>query len=115
MKKVKKAIRFGVLLILLWLIVLYSMVRWSEPLFSDPYSKLLLDRKGSVLAAQVATDEQWRFNGKPESEKLKTAVLTFEDRYFYYHPGINPFAIFRAALTNIKSKKIVSGGSTITM
>ena len=45
----------------------------------------------------------------------KRLYLTFEDRYFYYHPGINPVAIIRAVINNIKAGRIVSGGSTITM
>ncbi len=48
-------------------------------------------------------------------EKFKKALLTFEDRYFFYHPGINPVALVRAFMDNIKAKEIVSGGSTITM
>ena len=45
----------------------------------------------------------------------KNLLLTFEDRYFYYHPGINPVSIFRALSGNIKAGKVISGGSTITM
>ncbi len=48
-------------------------------------------------------------------EKFEKALLTFEDRYFYYHPGINPVAIIRALSDNLKAHEIVSGGSTITM
>lgn len=38
-----------------------------------------------------------------------------EDQFFYYHPGINPFAIGRAAIRNIFSGRRTSGASTITM
>ena len=49
-------------------------------------------------------------------DKFEKSLLTFEDRYFYYHPGINPVSIVRAlTLNNIKAGEIVSGGSTITM
>jgi penicillin-binding protein 1C len=48
-------------------------------------------------------------------EKFEKALLTFEDRWFYFHPGINPVSISRAFLNNIKAGEIVSGGSTITM
>ncbi len=43
------------------------------------------------------------------------AVLSYEDKYFRYHPGINPISIARAAITNLKARRIVCGGSTITM
>src|SRR5690606_12292623 len=58
----------------------------------------------------------WRF---PEQDsvphKFKHSILLFEDEYFYYHPGINPFAIARALYQNVRSGKIKSGGSTLTM
>ncbi len=46
--------------------------------------------------------------------KLKQATLAVEDSNFYYHIGIDPKAIFRAFITNIKAGHIVEGGSTIT-
>ena len=48
-------------------------------------------------------------------EKFKKCILLFEDQHFYQHPGFNPASIVRATLQNIKRRKIVSGGSTITM
>ena len=45
---------------------------------------------------------------------LINAVLAAEDSRFYHHAGIDPFAVIRAAFTNVKSGKIVQGGSTIT-
>ena len=47
--------------------------------------------------------------------KYETCLLHFEDRFFYFHPGINPFSLARAFYQNIKAKEIVSGGSTISM
>ena len=70
----------------------------------------------ALLGARIADDGQWRFpsSGKVP-EKFRKALLTFEDRYFFYHPGINPVALVRAFRDNMKAKEIVSGGSTITM
>jgi len=45
---------------------------------------------------------------------LKQATLAVEDSNFYYHFGIDPKAIFRAFITNIKAGHVVEGGSTIT-
>ncbi|MEC9368005.1 MAG: PBP1A family penicillin-binding protein [Pseudomonadota bacterium] len=42
------------------------------------------------------------------------ALLAMEDRNFYYHPGIDPIGIARAAMVNYKAGRIVQGGSTIT-
>lgn len=43
------------------------------------------------------------------------ALLNYEDRWFWHHPGINPVAILRAAGQNLRQGGIVSGGSTLTM
>ena len=45
---------------------------------------------------------------------LKQATLAVEDSNFYYHFGIDPRAIFRAFITNLKAGYVVEGGSTIT-
>ena len=47
--------------------------------------------------------------------ELLTALLEKEDKWFYYHPGVNPVALFRAFFSNLVSGKRVSGASTITM
>lgn len=91
------------------------MVNFQKPLFDDPFSKVIYDRNSQLLSARIASDGQWRFPGKSESEKLKTAIIEFEDRYFYLHFGFNPISMFRALKQNIKQGKIVSGGSTLTM
>ena len=71
---------------------------------------------GSLLGARIADDGQWRFPGSEQvPEKFEKALLTFEDRYFRYHPGINPVSLVRALSRNIRAGEIVSGGSTITM
>ena len=83
-----------------------------------PSSTVVLDRHGEWLRVFTASDGSWRI---PEpslaeiSPKLRTAVLTYEDRWFYYHFGINPFSIAQALVTNIKAGRVVRGGSTITM
>jgi penicillin-binding protein 1C len=81
------------------------------------YGKLVLDREGKILQAYLNEDEQWCFAPGTESIpfKLKKAVLLYEDRYFYLHPGFNPIAIIRAFIRNIAAGRIVSGGSTISM
>lgn len=87
-----------------------------KPLFQEPYSLVISDRSGELLQARIASDGQWRFPISEEvPEKFEKALLTFEDKNFYYHPGVNPLSIGRAAVQNIKKKRVVSGGSTLTM
>ena len=49
------------------------------------------------------------------SHLLHQAILTSEDRWFYYHYGINPVSIVTALYDNLKAGEVVRGGSTITM
>ena len=84
--------------------------------FDVSYSTVISDRNNVLLSAHIADDEQWRFPpGDSLPEKFKQAILLFEDEYFYYHPGVNPVSLSRAFLSNIKNRRVVSGGSTITM
>lgn len=84
--------------------------------FREPFSTVITDRNDVLLGARVAPDGQWRFP-EPDSVpfKIKMATIAFEDRYFYFHPGVNPVSIFRALKDNLRAGEIVSGGSTLTM
>ncbi len=92
---------------------------WSclpDPLFKDPFSTVLEDRRGELLGARIADDGQWRFPPlESVPEKYAQCLVSFEDRYFYYHHGVNPLALLRAFRQNVKAGRVVSGGSTITM
>ena len=88
----------------------------DKPIFKDPYSTVLVDKEDNLLGARIAQDGQWRFPGSGlPPENFERAILAFEDRYFYYHFGINPVSIGRALVQNLREGRIVSGGSTITM
>ena len=86
-------------------------------MFPDtPYATVVADRNGELLGARIADDGQWRFPpSETVSEKFKQCLLQFEDRYFYFHWGVNPLSVGRALIQNIRNKEVVSGGSTITM
>src|ERR1700741_526952 len=87
-----------------------------SPLFNDPYTTVLLDKNKNVISAKIALDKQWRF---PEQKnvpyKFLQCIIAFEDRSFFSHHGVNPFSICRALVQNIKNKKTISGGSTLSM
>ena len=48
-------------------------------------------------------------------DRPKDALLALEDQRFYSHPGVDPIAIGRATISNVKHGRVVSGASTITM
>ena len=87
-----------------------------SPLFITPTSTVLEDRNGELLGALIAQDGQWRFPyNKNVTEKFKKAIVRFEDKRFYHHPGFDVIAIARAAWQNLHSRKVKSGGSTLSM
>ena len=85
-------------------------------LFHVPYSTVVTDRNEELLGARIASDGQWRFPPRETTpEKIKQCLITFEDKHFYHHWGVNPLSIGRAIYQNTRHKRIVSGGSTLTM
>ena len=97
-------------------LIIWFYVAVPNPLFETTYSTILESSDGQLLGARIAPDGQWRFPA-PDSipEKFKICLLLFEDRHFYRHPGINPVSMGRALVQNIRERKIISGGSTLTM
>lgn len=81
------------------------------------YSTIILSRNNSLLHAFLTPDDKWRMYTKLEeiTPELKKAIIFKEDKFFYYHPGINPVSIARAAINNLRKGKRTSGASTITM
>lgn len=87
-----------------------------DPFRGVSYSTVVTDRDGRLLGARTSDDGMWRFpERKDVPERYAKALIQFEDKYFRYHDGVNPAAIARALAGNIRSGRITSGGSTITM
>lgn len=75
----------------------------------------VVDKNGK-LVANIFTDENFRFYARYDEipARVIESLLAVEDTLFFEHDGINPDAIFRAMLKNIKSMRYVEGGSTLT-
>jgi penicillin-binding protein 1C len=108
--------------ILFWIslgvFAIYMAIPFPKNFMKIQYSKIIRDEHGKNLRVFLSNQEQWCF--PPEDsilipDKLESAVLTFEDNYFRWHPGINPVLVFKAARLNFRKGKVVSGASTITM
>ena len=87
------------------------------PLPNDNAGMVVVARDGSPLRAWPDSDGVWRFPVNPEqvSPNYRQALLGYEDRWFYWHPGVNPVALLRALWQRLDQGRIVSGGSTLTM
>ena len=98
----KHKIKYGILTILL---LIYALILPAE-LFPEPTSSVIEDNEGNLIGARIAEDGQWRF---PHNDsipfKFKEAIINFEDKNFYYHPGVDLLATARAAYLNVKSGK----------
>ena len=97
-------------------LIFLALILFFTPGFKVDYSFTLYSSDGKLLGASAAGDGQWRFPQTSKlPEKYREALLSYEDKNFYFHFGIDPFSVFRAAVENILKGKIVSGASTITM
>ena len=99
--------------------VLLGLVRcWPhQPLAARvPLSTAVWSADGDLLRVTLASDDQYRL-WTPLAEmspELAEAFLLKEDRWFYWHPGVNPAALARAGLRTYRGSAR-QGGSTITM
>ena len=85
-------------------------------LFLEAVSPVLFSEEGLLLGARPAVDGQWRFPmGDRVPDRFFQVLVQLEDRRFFLHPGVDPLAIVRALWSNLRSGRVQSGGSTITM
>ena len=78
---------------------------------------VVLAADGTPLRAFPNRDGVWRYPVTIDqvSPHYLQALVTYEDRWFRHHPGINPLAMIRAAWQWLANGRVVSGGSTLTM
>lgn len=115
---VRTLLKWGV-----WAVVpplLFVAALWLVPLpgrVAPQYATAVYSHEGVLLRAYMAPGDVWRF--PVDLNKLPAfmvpALLAREDKRFYAHFGVDPAAIGRAFLQNMRSGHVVSGGSTITM
>lgn len=97
-------------------ILLTSMYYSVKDMFKNSYSAVIYDANGDILGAAVSKEGQWHLPLTTSiPDKFKKCIINYEDKRFFYHFGIDPIAICRALISNIKAGEVVSGGSTITM
>jgi penicillin-binding protein 1C len=77
----------------------------------------LRDAQGITLNVARTDDDKYRLAATPDnvSQRYIAMLLAKEDRRFWHHPGVDPFAVLRAVGQLLTHGHIVSGGSTITM
>ncbi|MBI6625644.1 peptidoglycan glycosyltransferase PbpC, partial [Pseudomonas rhodesiae] len=90
---------------------------WPLPLPQDDLARVVLAEDGTPLWRFADADGVWRYPVQTNevSPYYLDALLTYEDRWFYQHPGVNPLALVRATWQNLAGERVVSGGSTLSM
>ncbi|EPI2105235.1 peptidoglycan glycosyltransferase PbpC [Providencia rettgeri] len=113
--------RTGITLVLLVIILPLAFLAadkiWPLPIKQIEMARTVVAADGTPLWRFADKEGIWRFPVTVEevSPDFIEALLTYEDRHFYRHPGVNPFSLVRAAGQFVSSGRIVSGGSTISM
>jgi len=106
-----------ILLFLAILLLLDTLYPISLKPRSQVFAGIITAENGTPLRSFADKNGIWRYPIKIEevSSLYLQALINYEDRWFWYHPGINPWAICRALIQNIKHNRIISGGSTLSM
>lgn len=115
-----RRIIYGLLASLLSLALVAGLSNWLFPLpnlYPNGSSMVITSRDGNVLRsfANQAGVHRHRVELDNIDKFYLNTLLTYEDRWFYYHPGVNPLSLVRALWQWGKNGRVISGGSTITM
>lgn len=104
-------------ILLLWGLVVAADRLWPLPLKEVNPARVVVDEQGTPLWRFADSEGIWRYPVTIEevSPRYLEALIQYEDRWFWDHPGVNPFSVLRAAWQDLTSGRVVSGGSTLTM
>ncbi len=81
--------------------------------WKPPVATLVYDAKDRPFG-DVAVQRRYYVSLKDIPPHVRQAFISAEDKNFYRHPGVDPVAILRALLANIRHGEIRQGASTIT-
>ena len=73
------------------------------------------DRNGATLRIYTVADGRWRLEPGAVDPGFMAMLIAYEDRRFYAHNGVDPRAVARALVQAAWHRRIISGGSTLTM
>ncbi|EBB0894189.1 peptidoglycan glycosyltransferase PbpC [Salmonella enterica] len=90
---------------------------WPLPLNEVNPARVVVADDGTPLWRFADDEGIWRYPVTIEevSPRYLEALINYEDRWFWRHPGVNPFSVARAAWQDLTAGRVISGGSTLTM
>ncbi|HPD19456.1 MAG TPA: transglycosylase domain-containing protein, partial [Candidatus Goldiibacteriota bacterium] len=116
-KKTKISIIIVIFIVFFYFILCLIFPLPLEKIEGDYSTVHVVAKTGELLRITLSASGKYRIKANlgEISDYVKKGFIYYEDRTFYFNPGVNPVAIVRAAFLNAKNGRIVSGGSTITM
>ena len=95
---------------------LFKFCPKSSLLDGYSFSSAFYDRQGRLLHLSLSSDDKYRQRIllKDIPDEAIESLLLYEDRWFRYHFGVNPFSILRAVFDMMAGGRR-QGASTITM
>lgn len=111
-KNKRKLLAFGIIVLFLGGLDIIFPIQLHRD-----YSTVIEAEDGTIISAFLTNDDKWRMFTKLEeiTPTVQKAFIAKEDRWFYWHFGVNPIAIARALYYNTIQHRRTSGASTITM
>ena len=116
---IRRKLRMTGVIAILAVVLLLSWLRFGpidERLLTQSQSVTVVDRNGEVLYESLGGSgtrgESLKAAALPQ--RVVEATLVAEDRRFFQHPGVDPIAVARAAMQNVRALRVVEGGSTIS-
>ena len=103
-----------------WLVFALGAAACSMPRLQDYHVRPLAQTSfvyasdGSLITSLHAAEDRVVLTASQMTSDVRNAVVAIEDRRFYEHHGVDPEAILRAAVDDLRSGQVVEGGSTIT-
>jgi len=117
--RLRRGFKFIAIALLVLIAVAVILDRMFPPPLPDAasHSTVVLARDGTPLRAFADAYGIWRYPVSVDevSPLYIEALLGYEDRWFWRHPGVNPVSLLRAGAQFARHGHIVSGGSTLTM
>ncbi|HIP25550.1 MAG TPA: PBP1A family penicillin-binding protein [Archaeoglobus profundus] len=103
--------------VLIWLVVLYSQIRFDINKvinYNPPLTTRFYDRNDKLIANVFKNENRLYVEYKDIPPLIIESLVAIEDTQFFEHNGINFDAIIRAIIKDLKYMKFVEGASTIT-
>lgn len=103
--------------VFVWLAMIIADRLWPLPLKEVTPARVVVAEDGTPLWRFADAEGIWRYPVTLEevSPRYLQALIQYEDRWFWDHPGVNPLSVLRAAWQDMSAGRVISGGSTLTM